>query len=218
MKVEEVRFVSDRYEWVSIACRAPSVYHRWEWAEQSRRRAAHLLPHLDVDVSYLRVWSGDTLVSCPMLMIDDVWFNVPRAVPLVVEGGPIDPIRVIMDAASEDFEIDLIDDSKQLDNIDAVEWELNADADDTRSRQALAPPDVAIMRHRLTFPTEFDADTWFDALKWVERSGLADVWFVEFRRNDEPIGWHTHTTHLGETVVLAAAHVEHIVEPWTSQR
>src|SRR6056297_3067448 len=98
MKVEAARFVTDRYEWASLAQRAPSIYHRWEWSEQSRRRVAHLLPHLTVTTAYLRVWAADTLVACPVLSIDDIWYNIPRSEPLVLDGGPVDPLRVIDEA------------------------------------------------------------------------------------------------------------------------
>mgnify|MGYP001552974099 CR=1 FL=1 len=218
MKVEAARYVADRYEWASLSKRAPSVYHRWEWSEQSRRRVAHLLPHLDVDTCYLRVWADDSLVCLPLLGIDDIWYNVPRSVPLVIDGPSVDPEFVINEAAEDDgTDIVIIDDSEQLSALEALEWALNRDADDHRTRQALIPRDVDEMRVRLRFADDETADTWYEAITWVDRSGLT-ARFIEYRRNDEPIGWGIYVEHLGELVLLAAAHVDHEVPPWTSQR
>lgn len=218
MKLETIRFVCDRYEWASIAQRAPSVYHRWEWSEQSRRRVAHLLPHLAVDVAYLRVWDDRTLVACPVILINDEWFNVPRAVPLVIEEGPADPDRVLLAAAdSDDVDLTLVDDSEQLAALEALQWELAVDSDDYRNRASLIPADVAAMRSRLSFESADAQAMWFEGILWACRSGL-DVKIVEYRRNQEPIGWTVMAVHLNEPVVLAAAHVEQIVPAWTSAR
>jgi len=218
MKVEAARFVGDRYEWASLAKRSPSVYHRWEWSEQSRRRVAHLLPHLNVETAYLRVWADDSLVAVPLLCIDDIWYNVPRSTPLVIDGPDVDPEFVINEASEEDgSDIVFVDDSQQLQVIDALEWALNRDADDHRSRQALIPADIAEMRLRLRFIDETTSDIWFEAISWVDRSGLT-ARFIEYRRNDEPIGWGVYVEHLDQLVLLAAAHVEHDVPAWTSER
>lgn len=218
MKLETVRFVSDRYEWASLVQRAPSVYHRWEWSEQSRRRVAHLLPHMTVETAYLRVWDHDTLAACPLILIDDTWFNTPRAAPLIIEGGPADPDRIIEQAAEdENIDLILVDDTDQVDALEALRWELSADCDDYRSRRALIPADVEIMRARLTFESIEARDLWFDGIQWACRSGL-EVQLVEYRRNGEPIGWDLTALHLHEPTVLAAAHVEQIVPAWTSPR
>lgn len=217
MKVETVRFVSDRYEWASMTLRAPSVYHRWEWSEQSRRRVAHLNPHLTVDIAYLRVWDGDTLVACPVLMIDDVWYNSPRATPLVLDGGPADASRIIAYAVDDNVDLVLIDDAEQTEALEALRWELNADADDYRRRRSIIPTDLHAMRARLSFESEDVCVIWFDGIEWAYRSGL-DVTLTEYRRNDEPIGWELTVEHLGEPTVLAAAHVDRLVEAWTSLR
>lgn len=218
VKVEAVRFVSDRYEWSSIAQRAPEVYHRWEWSEQSRRRVAHLCPHLKIESAYLRVWSDDALVAMPILLIDDIWYNTPRSTPLVLSGEHVDPLAVI-DEATEEYGDDVvfIDDSGQLELITGLEWRLNVDADDHRNRQSLIPADLAEMRLRLRFPDDTAADCWFDAIQWVDRSGLKAK-FVEYRRNSEPIGWGIYVQHLDDLVCLAAAHVEFEVPTWTSER
>lgn len=218
MRLEQVRFVSDRYEWASLAQRAPSVYHRWEWSEQSRRRVAHLVPHLTVASAYLRVWFADTLAACPVLLIDDIWFNSPRATPLIIEGGPADPVRILIRGADDSDEIlVLIDDSDQTRTLDALHWELESDADDSRVRRALIPADVDAMRSRLMFESVESRDMWFEGVEWACRSGL-EVRLVEYRRNGEPIGWDLTATHLHESTVLAAAHVEQIVPAWTSPR
>lgn len=218
MKVEAARYVGDRYEWASLAKRSPSVYHRWEWSEQSRRRVAHLLPHLTVETAYLRVWADDTLVAVPLLGIDDIWYNVPRSTALVLDGPDLDPWAVVNEAAEDDgADIVFIDDTEQLQTNEALEWALNRDADDHRSRQALIPTDIDEMRLRLRFADDACCATWFEAITWVDRSGLA-ARFVEYRRNDEPIGWGVYVEHLGELTLLAAAHVEHEVPPWTSLR
>ena len=219
MKVEAARYVADRYEWASLSKRSPSVYHRWEWSEQSRRRVARLLPHLDIDICYLRVWADDSLVAMPMLMIDEgIWFNTPRSTPLVIDGPPVDPFLVVDEAAEEDgADIVFIDDSEQIVTIEAVEHELERDADDSRTRQGLIPRDIEEMRLRLRFADDIDAEMWFEAIQWVDRSGL-NARFIEFRRNDEPIGWAVYVEHLNDLTLLAAAHVDREVPPWTSPR
>lgn len=218
MKLETVRFVSDRYEWASLAQRAPSVYHRWEWTEQSRRRVAHLLPHMTIETAYMRVWEADTLAACPVILIDDMWYNTPRAAPLIIEGGPADPDRIIEQAAEEEnVDLILVDDSDQIEALEALRWELEADCDDHRSRRALIPADVEAMRARLTFESVEARDMWFDGIQWACRSGF-DIHIVEYRRNGEPIGWDVTAVHLHEPTVLAAAHVEQLVPAWTSPR
>lgn len=218
MKVETVRFVSDRYEWASMTQRAPSVYHRWEWSEQSRRRVAHLMPHMKIDTAYMRVWDGDTLVAVPVILIDGTWFNVPRSAPLVLEGGPANPTTIIVEAADDENEdVVIVNDDNQIQALDALRWELAADADDYRRRRSIIPEDLHGMRARLTFDTVDACDMWFEGIEWAYRSGL-DVTLIEYRRNDEPIGWELTVTHLGEPTVLAAAHVERPVEAWTSPR
>ncbi len=219
MKVEAARYVGDRYEWASLSKRSPSVYHRWEWSEQSRRRVAHLLPHLTINICYLRVWADTSLVAMPMMMIDeDIWVNVPRSAPLVIDGPAVDPLAVVNEAADDDgADIVFIDDSEQLSTIEALEHELNRDADDSRTRQGLIPRDVEEMRIRLRFTDDDAAERWFEAIQWVDRSGLK-ARFVEFRRNDEPIGWAVYVEHLNELTPLAAAHVNYDVPEWTSPR
>lgn len=210
--------MSDRYEWASLVKRAPSVYHRWEWSEQSRRRVASLCLKLNIESCYLRVWAGDVLVAMPMLKIEDIWYNTPRAEPVVLEGHTDDPLAVI-DEATEEYGEDVvyIDDSAQLAEIAALEWQLNSDADDHRNRQSLIPSDLAQMRSCLRFADDETADMWFEAVQWLDRSGIK-ARFVEYRRNDEPIGWGVYADHLGELVPLAVGHVEHEVPPWTSPR
>lgn len=220
VKLQAGRFVTDRYEWTSLARSAPSVYHSWEWAEQSRRRVAHLVPHLAVSVSYFRLWvDDDALIAVPVLTIDGMHYNVPRSEPHVLEGGPVDDLFALIDDAADadGTDIEFVDDTEQLDIIRALEWDLQADADDYRARRTLADTDVAEMRSRLRFADDDTADCWFDAVKWVDRSGL-DVSFVEYRRNDEPIGWAVYAVHNGDAEVLAAAHAEFHVPPWTSLR
>lgn len=218
VKVEAARFVNDRYEWSSLAQRAPEVYHRWEWSEQSRRRVASLCPHLKVESAYLRVWSGDALVAMPILLIDDIWYNTPRSTPLVLSGCHGNPLAAI-DEATEDLGEDVvfIDDSDQLKVTTALEWRLNIDADDHRNRQSLIPSDLAEMRLRLRFADDQTSDIWFEAIQWLDRSGLKAK-FIEYRRNGEPVGWGVYVDHLDELVCLAAAHVEFDVPAWTSER
>jgi hypothetical protein len=217
-KVEAARFVSDRYEWSSLAQRAPEVYHRWEWSEQSRRRVAHLSPHLKIESAYLRVWADDALVAMPILFIDGIWYNTPRSTPIVLSGSHADPMSVI-DEATEEYGEDIVfvDDSEQLKVTSALEWRLNVDADDHRNRQSLIPSDLAEMRLRLRFADDKIADIWFEAIQWVDRCGLKAK-FIEYRRNSEPIGWGVYVEHLDELVCLAAAHVEFEVPTWTSNR
>lgn len=218
MKVETARFVGDRYEWSSLARRAPSVYHRWEWSEQSRRRVTRFCPGVNVETAYLRVWHDEALIVCPILLIGDLWYNTPRAEPVLIQGAVDDAWQAIDEATEEYGELIIHrDDSEQLAEIQALEWQLNADADDQRNRQTLIPSDLDDMRFRLRFADDLTSELWFEAVQWLGRSGL-DARFVEYRRNDEPIGWGIYAAHLGELTCLAAAHVEFEVPTWVSQR
>lgn len=215
MEVEAVRFVSHPFEWSSITNRVSSVYHQWGWAEQSRRRVARIIS--DVDVAYLRVWSHDSLVTCPLILIDDVWFNVPRSQPLVLDGPPVDPIAVIESAADiENVDIELVNDCDQIAELRQLAWQLAHDADDVRSRRSFAPADVQAMSAVLNFASDEAAEAWFEAVGWVWRSGF-DARLVEYRRNDEVIGW-TIDVDYGDIATVAAGHVEWVVADWTSPR
>lgn len=218
MEVEDVRFVSDRYEWASLTKQVPSLYHQWEWAEQSRRRIVRELPTLPIDSAYLRIWAGDTLIGCPVVQIDDVWFNAPRALPMCLLGEPL-PAAALAEWAADDDGCILIvvDDSPQIADIHATRWLLECDADDLRSRRSLAPIDIKTMLTRLSFESEHARDTWVEAVGWVWRAGW-NARLIEYRRNDEPIGWSVEVEHTDSVTVLAAAHVEMIVADWTSPR
>ena len=219
VKVETVRFIADRYEWAATARHARSVYHRWEWTEQSRRRVAFLFPRVKVASAYLRVWLGDTLVGCPVLSIDGIWFNTPRSTPLVIDGPGCDVHTAIAEAIEyTKDDVVIVDDTEQLRQLEAIRWELTIDSTDCRSRRSITPSDLTGMARALTFDTDTTGELWFDGIRWVSQSGW-DIRLDEYRRNDEPIGWTITTPDPSEGVtVLAAAHVEQIVPPWTSLR
>lgn len=214
MEVEAVRFVDDRFEWSSLTKETPSIYHLWEWSEQSRRRVQRQLPTRTVDSAYLRIWVHDSMIGCPVIHIDGIWYNTPRSSPLTLVGEPIDPFAVF-DALDDD--VFLIDDSEQIDSIAALSAQLGADADSTRSRRSIAPSDIEAMRRQLVFPSADASEIWFEGVEWAWRTGW-DTTLVEYRRAETIIGWTVEVHRQGAPAVVAAARCDQIVPEWTSPR
>lgn len=218
MDVEAVRFVEDPFEWSSITNRVGSLYHQWGWAEQSRRRVSRQLPHLTVDAAYLRIWEDDTLIAVPLILIDDIWYNAPRSIPMVISGPPIDPTPVIDQAADwSGTDIVVIDDGQQIARIVATAWELREDADEIIERRSFTPADAERMAEHLTFADERSAAVWFEAVAGLWQAGW-DCRLCEYRRHAAPIGWATVVLVADRRVCVAAAHIEHVVAEWTSPR
>lgn len=218
MESEAVRFVSDRFEWASLTKRVGALYHRWEWAEQSRQRVVRQLPLIPIQTAYLRIWIIDSMVVCPLIGIGDTWYNAPRAQPMVVAGEPVDPVAALELAADvEGTDIVYVDDSAQVSAISSVVDDLIARADDHRERRSLAPVDVTDMIDRLTFADEGARDRWIEAVAWTWRAGW-DARLVEYRADRDPIGWVVDVHHLDTVSTVAAAAVDGEVLEWTSPR
>lgn len=214
MEVEAVRFVSDRFEWSSMTNDA-ALYHRWEWSEQSRRRVARQLPTTTVGAAYLRIWVHDTMITCPVILIGDIWYNTPRAQPMTVVGDPISPADVIDDL---DVDVVIVDDTAQLTAITTIAERLTDHADETRSRRSVTAAETATMRSRLAFADAESGDTWFEGVEWIWRTGW-DARLIEYRRCRQPIGWTVEVSHKNAAAtVVAAAHVDEVVPAWTSPR
>ena len=95
LPVLEPKLIDERWEWASLAKLSPSIYADQVWTDHRVRRLQRMIGPR-VESKLIRVWSDDSLVVCPLIVIhglkkdDQRWFNSPRSMPTVVSGPPLD--------------------------------------------------------------------------------------------------------------------------------
>lgn len=168
----------------------PSIYADQVWTDQRVRRL-RLLVGPRVSGKLLRVWREDSLVVCPLIVIqglkkdDQRWFNTPRCLPSVVSGPSLKP-DVIESTVSEAIpqtggriSLSITDDSDLLGSLVADAAAL-ADA----TRRPMASLDSSIMCDIEQLPHwHGQFHEWVDMMNFLARGWTMNT--DVFRRNGQ---------------------------------
>jgi hypothetical protein len=219
--VQPPRQVVDRFEWLSLCRLAADPYHHPAWVEASVARL-RLQTKRPVDAHYLRVWDDDTLIGCPVIVIDGEMFNAPRSTPRILSGTPIvDPVGYMEMSVDVEFGATLVihDDSALTDTINAAADRLRRTRTDVRQCPSMTGDDIDDIDAAIRWRNRSERTVWIDGLRRAARTSwtlLLDRCYVD----DEPHGWivTVHVTDPARPEVLAVATVGHAPHPWTSPR
>ncbi len=227
MPVDDFRLVQSMWEWLSLSNLSGSVYHEPAWTEQSTARIRRTARALIVS-GYARIWSGDTLIGCPVIRVDTRWFNTPRTAPTVLSGTPVgDPTALFLTVARRQrdvprpltgiHKIAVLSDDHQLAEIAAIAASL--EGVDYRRFRSMTSGEVAALGRTVPWESDDEWQSWIDVIGRLWRAGS---WTMEMRchsRDGEPVGWTVWVIRADRTEhCIAALRCDAAVPAWGTAR
>lgn len=230
MSVDEFRLVESQWEWQSLSNLADSPYHDPAWTYQSVARI-RLQARASVSCGYVRVWHSDTMIGCPVIRVNDRWFNSPRASPTVLSGPPVDePSRHIMQSAAKVRDpgrelvgingIVISHDTSQLAEIARAAQALDERAVSHRDHLSLTKTEITLLAKTIPWQTDDEWQHWVDVITRLWRAGSWKMTMrSHFDGDQQPIGftiWIERPN--GSTACLSALTCHAPVPAWASPR
>jgi hypothetical protein len=222
--LEAVRVIDDTWSWSSLSRLAPTAYHDQAWTAQSVRRIQRRT-RIPVAGMYVRVWSDDTLIGCPVIRVGPAtaplrMFNTPRAAPAILNGEPCDHPAATLIAGLAEFGSTLVvhDDKVTLVAIAKELAFIERQADDFRQTRSWRPGDTRRVFHGYRWPDPKTRIDWDDSISALFRSSSWSTVMKIHTVAGDLVGWTVWADRPNGSTCLAAIHRDRRLHPWTSPR